>query len=176
MENIKEEWRAVPGYYGLYEVSSLGRVKSLARKREGDGKLIPERIIEGNTSLPYKRCFLSKDGKTKTYYIHRLVAFAFLGNYTEDGLEVAHNNGNPLDNRVENLRWTTSKDNAADKVKHGTINKGVRHGCAKLTEMDVKVARFLRSEGFTLQAIADKLNISNSHTYQIVSGSRWSHI
>ena len=168
MTKTKEEWRAVPGYYGLYEVSSEGRVKSLARTRM-DGQKIKEKILKANTSKIYPRVNLSKDGEKCMVYIHRLVAKAFLGDYSQDGLEVAHNNGVADDNRLENLRWATSKENKADKIKHGT------HG-HKLAAIDVKIARYLRSEGETLQAIADRLGICTSHAHRITTGFNWSHI
>jgi hypothetical protein len=76
-------------------------------------------------------------GKT---HVHVMVAETYLGPKPE-GMEVAHEDGNPLNCRVENLRWSTHLDNMRDRERHGTAPHGERGGGAKLTESDILAIR-----------------------------------
>jgi len=115
-----EEWRDVKGYEGLYEVSSLGRFKSLEREVwdcRGYYRLIKERISKGSVyNTGYVMVKLSQDGEYITKSMHQLVAIAFL-NHTICGMElvVNHKNFNKLDNRVENLEVVTARENSNRK-------------------------------------------------------------
>ena len=123
-----EEWRKIVGYEGLYEVSSLGRVRSLDRYderncfREG-------RILKLYTSrVGYLRVQLSLNSKKKMYLVHRLVAEAFIPN--PDNLpEVNHLDEDKTNNRVENLEFCDRKYNInfgtrKDKVRNTAIKNG----------------------------------------------------
>ena len=116
------DWRAVPGYEGIYEVSSAGEVRSLTRRSRNQWN---EFTITGKTLSPginsqgRPAVVLSRDGKGKTWLVHRLVAMAFLGP-CPPGYVVCHNNGDRTDNRAENLRWDSRSANAIDSIKHGT--------------------------------------------------------
>lgn len=103
-----EEWRDVVGYEGLYQVSNLGRVKSLPKMR---GFILQEsKIKDTQISDGYVRCTLHLNGTPKKHLIHRLVAEAFIPN-PENKPCVDHINRDRGDNRVENLRWCTYKEN-----------------------------------------------------------------
>ena len=107
-----EIWKDIPGYEGRYQVSNMGRVKSLPkRKGRGLGYVIDESILRHSVnSRGYCNIVLCKDGKTKTFSIHRLVAENFIGN--PDNLpEVDHKDRNKVNNRVDNLRWVTISEN-----------------------------------------------------------------
>lgn len=111
-----EIWRPVVGYEGLYEVSNLGRVKSLERqvcRRKMGVKLIKEHYLSiMSTKLGYQRAKLSRAGEGgKIYFVHRLVAMAFIPN-PENKPFIDHINGTPWDNNVFNLRWCTPKENS----------------------------------------------------------------
>jgi hypothetical protein len=97
----------------MYQVSNEGNVKSLNYNHTGN-----ERILRpADNGHGYLNVFLCKDGKTKTYYLHRLVASAFIEN--PDNLpQVNHKDENPSNNNVENLEWCTCKQN----INYGTRN------------------------------------------------------
>jgi hypothetical protein len=106
---VSERWRPVPGYEGWYEVSDLGRVRSGARNRA----LKPYTVKSG-----HQRVTLSKQNVRRSAHIHRLVLTAFLGP-APTGMEVCHNDGDPANNLLSNLRWDTKKGNAQDRRRHG---------------------------------------------------------
>lgn len=103
---MKEIWRDIEGYENLYQISNLGRVKSL-----GNDKTRKEKILKVcRHTFGYLLVGLFKDGNQKSYYIHRLVACAFLPN--PDNLsEINHKDEDKTNNRVENLEWCNRKYN-----------------------------------------------------------------
>lgn len=106
---IMETWKDVPNYYGLYQVSDLGRVKSLRFNKE--------LILKLETSTKnYFICTLYKNKKAKRFYVHQLVSMAFL-NHTPNGitLVVNHKNFNRKDNRLENLEVVKNRENTNQK-------------------------------------------------------------
>jgi hypothetical protein len=111
------EWRDIPGYEGLYQVSDEGAVMSLA-----DGQLLNLTTRAGYPAV-------SLDGRTHS--VHRLVALTFHSESWFPGAEVCHNNGNPRDNAVSNLRWGTRRDNILDSVKHGTHANHRKTHCSR---------------------------------------------
>ena len=121
-----EEFRDIKGHEGSYQVSNLGRVKSLARK-DSIGRRVDEKILKpSNNKIAYSQVLLRKDGKTITRTIHQLVAESFLG-HTPCGykLVVDHINHDRYDNRLENLRLVTTSENNLNKV---TENKSQYEG------------------------------------------------
>ena len=121
-----EEWRDIPGYKGLYQVSNLGRIKSLIDKKydlnENVVKIINrERILKQNlTKKGYCSVKLYKNGKGKTYKIHRLVAEIFIPN-PENKPQVNHIDGNKQNNCVTNLEWNTNEENFNNAIKINLI-------------------------------------------------------
>lgn len=113
---MEELWRDVNGYEGLYQISNLGRVKSLKRKNKykHNEEIIMKELFDGN----YLFIRLSKNSKKKNFLIHRLVAEAFIKEIK--GKEyVNHKNGIKTDNRVENLEWVTASENTIHAIKNG---------------------------------------------------------
>jgi len=111
---MDEEWRPVEGYEGLYEVSNLGRVKSLHPRNSGKIRALK---VKRNG---YIAVTLSRNGKLKTVTVHQLVAQAFIPN-PRNLKEVNHLNEIKSDNRSENLAWATRREN----VLYGT--RGENH-------------------------------------------------
>lgn len=102
-------WKEIPGYEGLYLVSSDGDIVALPKKSRKKGRLM-KLSLRGTDYLKYQCVRLSKDGKTKSCSVHRLVAEAFLPN--PEGLpEVNHKDKDPMNNRVDNLEWCTRQYN-----------------------------------------------------------------
>ena len=122
-QTLIEQWRPVVGYEGLYEVSSTGQVRSIARMvdRPRSGAMaIKSRIRKQFTKRTgHKSTSLSRDGKIVSVDIHRLVAAAFIGP-CPSGMEVRHLNGDAADNRVRNLKYGTRQENVQDMIEHGT--------------------------------------------------------
>lgn len=110
---MEELWKPIKGYEGLYEISNLGRVRSIAREVQRGNSTIR---IKEKMKKPYIAgggyyyIMLSKNGKTKIFTLHRLLAEAFIPN-PNNLPEVDHINTNKSDYRLENLRWVTHKEN-----------------------------------------------------------------
>ncbi|MGE8207823.1 NUMOD4 motif-containing HNH endonuclease [Heyndrickxia sp. NPDC080065] len=120
-----EIWKDILGYVGLYQISNLGRVKSVQRKVPfyGGFRTYPEKIKVLEDLKGYKRVNLYKNSKLKKFLVHRLVAETLLGEQDET-MQVNHINGITSDNRVENLEWTTVQENAHHKTT--VLNKKPR--------------------------------------------------
>lgn len=115
-----ENWKPVEGYEGLYEVSDLGRVRSLPRMGTCGKILKPCDRQSKKFNKKYLRVGLTKDGKVKWHSVHVLVAKAFIPN--PDNLpEVDHINNDETDNRACNLQWITRKDNIVKDHGHAVM-------------------------------------------------------
>ncbi len=146
---MKEEWRYIAGYEGIYEISNLGRVKSLKRivARKNLQVNIKERILKQVIgTVGYLKVNLNLEGSQKTKYIHQMVAIAFL-NHTPNGhnLIIDHINNVKTDNRAENLQIVTVRKNVSKDRKGGTSKYiGVcwnKHGNKWASAIDVKGKR-----------------------------------
>jgi hypothetical protein len=142
-----EIWKDVVGYEGYYKVSNLGRVKSLDRivkhSKEWNQKKKGKIIKLAKRPNGYIAVGLSKNGKVSQMYVHRLVAEAFLPN-SENKEHVDHINTIRDDNRADNLRWTTRKENANNPMtieKYKECNKGERNPWYGRNARDMKTTR-----------------------------------
>lgn len=180
MENA-ETWQDIPTLRGFYQASSWGRIRSVERvvpsTRNGKSatRISPSKVLTPHLNLArggYYSVKVSVEGKAVTKAVHSLVCEAFQG-LRSDGMTAAHNNGDPTDNRAENLRWATLRDNAADKRKHGTLLQGERNSMAKLTDDDV---RLIRASTDSASSIARSLGVSFSMVCRIRRGEAWKHV
>lgn len=138
---MEEIWKDIEGFEGLYKISNLGRVKSLARviaSINGKQRVSKDKILKSKgISSGYRAVILYKDRKEKTMYIHRLVAQAFLQN-DNDYTDVNHKDGNKENNILENLEWATRSYN----IKHA-YNTGLRKAyIKKAQEAALKITSF----------------------------------
>lgn len=181
MARTKEIWKAVPGYRGYYEVSSLGRVRSLDRtvSRRGapDVRIrLRGRLMRQTSETEYPMVVLCKDGAQKTFPTHRLVLMSFLGPRPR-GKEARHLNGNEYDARLRNLAWGTHVENTADQIRHGTIARGEVNGRAKMCAPRVrKMRRIRKSRGLSYAALAHLFGISKAAAGNICCGITWRHV
>ena len=119
-----ENWKNIKGYEGFYQVSNLGRIKSVERDiycQNGIVHHLKEKIlVPALNNKGYQYVNLSKNGKGKLMLVHRLVAMAFIPN-PENKPQVNHKDENPLNNCVDNLEWCTASYNAL----YGTRNERI---------------------------------------------------
>lgn len=129
---MMEKWKDIKGYEGLYQVSNLGRVRSLDRSikvNNSCSRVYKGKILKGNLGTNgYLYVILSKDGVCKTKYIHNLVAPTFHNRI--EGYDVDHINSIKTDNRSDNLRYITHFENASratkGKYKDNSMEKNPR--------------------------------------------------
>ena len=161
---MKEIWRDIKGYEGLYRISNKGR---LYRKNFGVIKLQKDK--DG-----YAIYRLSIRHVEKTAKIHRIVAEHFLG---VSRLLVNHKDGIKNNNWVSNLEWVTSKQNSEHARLMGFTRRGEQVSNSKLTEKEVRQLRAEYSCGDVLQRqLALKFGVSRNHISRIILRQRWAHI
>lgn len=177
---VGEVWRPVVGYETAYQVSSRGRVRSLDRLvRRGShfmhmkGKYFSLFSKESGHMMLVLRG--SEGGKTR--YVHSLVLEAFVGNCPE-GMEASHLDGDPQNNRIDNLCWETHADNILRKIQHGTSGKGCTNpktsgelnGFCSITDEEVREIHRLYSTGrFTMKEVAVKFGTDATVVCDIVN-------
>lgn len=118
---MREEWKDIEGYEGIYQVSNYGRVKSLDRQvSNGKGlKLQPGRLLsQSYNQKGYPIVYLSKNAKQKTITVHRLVALAFVKNIDKKP-QVNHIDGIKTNNKANNLEWCTNSENQLHAYRLG---------------------------------------------------------
>ncbi len=175
-ENKDEIWKDVYGYEGLYEVSSIGRVRSRLRTvKRKDGFTQTHNatmLVQTIGSHGYPAVALCKDGIPLTHTVHSLVARAFLGERPQ-GHEIRHADGVRANAVLTNLSYCTNKENQADRKTHGTHNFGERNPMAKLKSSDVESIREKIGCGENLHEIAAVFGVSWAAISDIAKGRRW---
>lgn len=165
-----EVWRDVVGYEGVYQVSNFGRVK---RIRSSSGAISGRILKQGVNRRGVRNVSLSHESKPKTKTVHRLVALAFLGDPPTERHVVAHNDGNPSNNRLTNLRWATHAENNFDQVEHGT-QKGKNRGRKSALTDEQIIA--IRADKRSMSDIANEYRLSKSTIGQIKARKTHKHV
>ena len=169
-------WAAIPGFDGAYEVSTDGQIRR--------GTDCPENGLRRGTikkhrvdRFGYARVTCRRpDGKPVIVSPHIAVLQAFVGPRPL-GYDASHLNGIRLDNRLENLAWETASENHLRKIEHGTIVRGEKHKCSKLTEKQVVDIRQKYVPGVTRYIdIANEYGVSNVLIGRIVNRKAWRHV
>ena len=164
MKFIEEIWKPVVGYEGIYEVSSLGRVKSCERtiiRSNGREINFPDKIMKPSINHKgYEIIDLRNKGNRQGGFVHRLVGKAFIDNPLNKE-QINHKNGNKTDNRVQNLEWVTNQENMAHSYKSlGRTNKEASESRKRVVEQlsdDLSVISVFSS----IQEAFDKTGINN---------------
>ncbi len=173
----KEIWRSIPNYEGLYEISSFGNVRSLDRYIERPANrrsractifLQGKMLRPGMGTNGYYLVVLSKNGITKQYMVHLLVADVFLGREKHTSLVVNHINGIKTDNHITNLELVTVRENSAHAYATGLIQTGYDSARTKLTLSQVQEIQELAKCGYSNSCLAAKYNVSRTTIFRAV--------
>jgi hypothetical protein len=169
-------WMPVRSFQG-YEVSECGQVRSW-RTHSGSKHPRKEPLVlrHWQSKTGYHSVSLC-DGKGKrcSGYVHRMVLEAFVGT-CPDGMEARHLNGDPSDNRVENLCWGTKQEQTDDKRRHGTVVFGELVKSSKLTTDDVRAVHGHVRDGMKKRDVAKAMGVSPSVITDISNGKSWRHV
>ena len=169
----RERWAPVPGWGDFYQVSNLGRVRSLDREHDDHrGRWVRRgRVLKQSIDREgYRRVNLMRDGKRAPRTVHRLVLEGFVGPRPE-GHQCRHLNGDAGDNRLENLAWGTPRENYADRRRHGRI--GRRDRGRLLTRDQAREIRRRREAGERCKDLAAEFGVSGQLVSAIGCGVAW---
>lgn len=167
---ISETWLPVVGYENLYQVSNLGRIQSIARRRGGKcGRMLAPNAVKGG----YQQVTLYKDRRRSSVYVHRLVADAFMPR-TDPDTEINHIDGVKSNNALHNLEWMTRSEN----LFHATRVLGVNHGTlrpnSKIGVNDVREIRRLYALGqHSYRRLAKAYGLSKTTVEAIILRRTW---
>lgn len=168
-----EIWKDLPGNEGTYQISNLGRVKTLDRVikcGKNIKKHIPEKVMAIRSHAGYKTVTIRIDSKTKVCSIHRLVAKTFLPNPNNYKC-VNHIDGNKENNAVNNLEWCNYSHNMKHAYRNGLR---VAKGRAKLSKSQVlEIRELCTSSGYTITKIADIFGVSKATISKIKNYKSW---
>lgn len=175
--SMPEYWLAIPGE-PHYEVSNTGRVRSLSRLLECNGRSnfrIKERILKPTLSSGYPAVGL---GRNNTYRVHELVLLAFKGK-RPNGFTASHLNGVRTDNRIENLEWESWKQNNGRQDDHGTRNWGLSGEQNHFAKLNAHQVAFIRSHSYRrglFSMLARDYGVNESTIEDAWHRRTWRHI
>lgn len=188
-----ETWKQVKGYEGLYEVSDMGRVKSMARSftgKDGVTKPVHERILtplqnKVTERHPMKRHFVElwKENKRKRASVHRIVAEAFVPN-PQGKPQVNHIDGDPLNNRPGNMEWCNNSENVKHAYEHNLRSrvkkpiKGVNQITGEVLIFDNagEAARYLDVTPGAIRSVLKGYGNRKGNTSGSSCGYTWSYL
>jgi hypothetical protein len=177
---VIEEWRAIPGFEGAYEVSDLGNVRSVDRwvtfvRRGRQVSLFYKSQTLARAPHPggYVLVHLYKDQVRKALTVHKAVMAAFVGPRPA-GLEILHGDDDKANCRLDNLKYGTRAQNIAEAVERGTTARGERSAQAKLTATEVLEIR--RRAGEPQEHLAQEFGCTFSNISAIQLRKSWRHV
>lgn len=162
---MKEIWKDIKYYEGLYKVSNKGRIKSFHGRK-------PKILKPQKDRYGYYGVHLCKDGTSCYYHIHRAVAWAFAPNR----VVVNHIDGNHKNNCADNLEWVTASYNTKHAYEIGLKKPtiGIKNGNHVLNLSEVREIRKEYKElGTSIKNLADKWHISYQHMWRIINNKAW---
>ena len=177
---MKEVWKDIKDFEGFYQISNLGRLKTLARTvgaRNGKTREISAKILViQHNEQGYCRITFTKNKKIFGRKVHRLVAYHFIGEPSTNQTDVNHKDGNKENNRVDNLEWCTRGEN---------VSHAIRTGLKKITgvKLDFKTANRIRDiyeatepelgHMPAMRSLTKKYNVSISTIRDIITKKTW---
>lgn len=182
---MNAEWLPVPGLDDCFEVNRNGDVRSIRRyvnspicggkRLIGGGLIVPRKSKKG-----YATVTMTRNGKSVSVTVHRAVATLFVSN-PENKPHVNHIDGNPRNNRADNLEWCTHAENMAHARKAGLfppskIGPGERSPAAKLTEIQVGAIKRRLLDGESARKIAGEYGVASGTIDFIKKGVTWTHV
>lgn len=158
----------IPGYEGLYAVTTDGRVWSYSKK----DYLKTQLSYNGYVWLK-----LSLNGKSKTKRVHRLVAATYIPNPQAKPC-VNHLDGNKKNNDLSNLEWVTNQENTDHAKANNLFNvaRGEKAGPSKLRDKDVIAIRLKHKQGRSVGSLAWEYNLVHNGIKGIITGRTWKHL
>lgn len=167
-----EEWRPVVGFPN-YEVSNIGGVRSWTHKN--GRRRTPKIRALGFGHVGHRNVTLRVSGRTYLRSVHRMVLEAFIGPCPPD-MECRHIDGNPGNNRLDNLAWGTRSENALDRRRHGTQQLGESNCLSRLTTSQVVEIKKKLARRESKCAIAKEFGVRWQAIKRIAIGQTWKHV
>lgn len=152
-----EVWRDIPGYEGLYELSSLGRLRSFKRG-----------LCRMDWSGPYVSTTLRRAGVQRKFGLHVLLLMTFVG--SAEGRWGCHRDDDKRNNALGNLYWGTPKENGADRVRNGNSQRGEKSPHAKIS---AELCSWIRESPQSSLRLAPVLGLASSTIRAIRIGQNW---
>lgn len=168
----EEVWKTIP-WATDYAVSSHGRIMRQVSSAKFRAPRLLKPGLSGRNRNYHVVVLVENDGKHRSTNAHRIVCRVFHGEPPSPAHEVAHCDGNSLNNRADNLRWATCSENNMDKWEHGTMSAGERAPHSKLNAEKVKA---IRADEGTHTAIAARYGVTQPIISRIKSRSIWKHV
>lgn len=172
---MKEIWKNIRGYSGVYQVSNLGRVRRNKKLKYG----IPIRILKPIADhTNHCKVSLYKNKKMYIRYIHRLVMQEFIGPPTKRQYSVNHIDCNPKNNKLVNLEYCSHQENTNHAIKNNLIKmKGKNHPRTHLKDKDIiEIRKYYKNKIMNQKKLAKKYSVCQSTINHIISRLNWSHI
>ena len=175
---MSEIWKDIPNYEGSYQVSNMGRVRSLDRViaiKDGSMRKHKGRVLKAHLNKGYERLRLCIDNEVTNKFVHRLVLETFKPHVNMNDLQVNHIDGDKLNNHLTNLEWVTARDNILHAYDIGlmTSRVGERNPSAKLSNADVLEILQRLYTGELHRDIASDYGVSPAYISLINTGRRW---
>lgn len=174
-----EQWKAIPGYEGIYEASDAGLIRRIKKSNSYQMKNVtaPYPVAQNKNSRGYMECVLyDQHGSKRTFRVHRLIAAIFLPRPTIEKPEVNHKNLIKTDNSQDNLEYLSRRDNWLHALNFDSIRasipRGASHWAAKLSEDDVSKIRLMLKQNIPQKQIASLFNVRPNTVSRIKTGSR----
>lgn len=168
------EWRDIPGYEGVYQVSDTGLVR---RMKTGGNTYIGKILVSPVGSSGYPFLLLFVNASRKHWKVHQLVMLAFVGQRPA-GKEINHKNGIKTDNRLENLEYITHQENITHTIQlKGCAVQGIKNHRAKLNDEKVREIRRLYSSGvMRIPKLSALYGVSTNVMWRVVNRVSWKHV